>query len=303
MLDLTELETAYRGSNPNPLWTQPGWTRARNTLYAALRTALLAELRDLAAYALRALPLRKQDVPARAEGAFNIVNARAVQWADREAARLVVQVDEETKRAIRALVTQMQRGNLTVQQAARELRQLVGLTTQQAMAVHTFRRKLEARAGLLDDIAAERAALTPAQRKLVGARVADTQARIDRLVDRYERRTLRYRTEMIARTESMRAANAGQQEAWKAARDDGLIPAGQVQKWLVTPDERLCSICAPMENVTTPLGQPFTHPVTYAQYEAPPIHPSCRCAVGLVIDDTFSSEDEALAREIRVNIR
>jgi len=275
----------------------------RNTLFTGIHDALVPEVLRAATYAWRVIPVRKLDTGLLA---FDLINEYAVQWAAREAALLVQQVDAETKKAIRALIVRMQRGQLTPKAAAMELRQIVGLTTQQANAVYNFRRKLEVRAGLAEALEGERTALTPAQRSLIGQRVISTQAKIDATMDRYERRLLRYRTENIARTESMTAANRGQQEAWRAAADAGLLDADQRQVWLITDDERLCAICEPMEDQTAPLGGVFTNPDTQAQYPGPPIHPSCRCAVSLDIkmlqESDLTPEERELADDFTITI-
>lgn len=89
------------------------------------------------------------------------------------------------------------------------------------------------------------------------------------------------RADLIARTETMTAANAGQQELWDQAVDDGLLTGNEEQEWIVTPDDRLCPICSAMEGVNVPLGDLFD--VDGDQIEAPPAHPRCRCVVALTV--------------------
>jgi len=270
-----------------------------------VRLALEAELLEAARYAVTGIPVRKlAPDSALARSMFTIINPRAADAALREASRLVIEVTGETRRAITAIIARMTRGQITVTQGAQELRQIVGLTTQQANAVYNFRRTLEARAGLVEDRLAAQRALTDQQRGLLAHRLANTQARIDALSERYEARLLRQRTEMIARTESMRAANRGQQEAWLAARDQGLLSSEQVQVWLVTPDERLCPYCAPMEDRVALLGQPFTHPETGEQFLGPPIHPHCRCSQSLrITEPELTAAERSLAADFRITVR
>lgn len=87
------------------------------------------------------------------------------------------------------------------------------------------------------------------------------------------------RAEIIARTETMTASNRGQQELWDQAVDADLLTGREKQVWIVTPDDRLCPICEPMEDETAPLGGTFT--VDGAEISGPPAHPRCRCTVGL----------------------
>jgi hypothetical protein len=234
--------------------------------------------------------------------AFNLINPHVVEWAVQHAAEQLEEIDETQRAAIRHVVVEMQRGKFTYASAARELRKIVGLTREQASAVALFRRKLEARRGVVDDAQAGEAPFTPTEQEILLGRLANTQARIDRLVERYEGRLLKDRTETIALTESMTAAVRGQQEAWLAAQQDGLLPADQLQRWLITPDERLCAICAPMKDQTAPLGQPFTHPEANEQFLGPPIHPACRCAVSLVIAAPTEEEIREAARYFTVTV-
>mgnify|MGYP001557962905 CR=1 FL=1 len=70
------------------------------------------------------------------------------------------------------------------------------------------------------------------------------------------------RTEMIARTEMLRASNLGAQAVDETNRD--IVKAWE---WLTARDDRVCPICAPLDGRTWPLGQG----------ERPPRHPRCRC--------------------------
>lgn len=87
------------------------------------------------------------------------------------------------------------------------------------------------------------------------------------------------RAEMIARTETMRASNEGQQEAWDQAVEEGLLTGNEQQEWIVTPDDRLCPECEPFDTATAELGGTFEAEGT--ESDGPPLHPRCRCTLGL----------------------
>jgi len=87
------------------------------------------------------------------------------------------------------------------------------------------------------------------------------------------------RAETIARTETMRASNQGQLEAWDQATDAGLLTGDETKEWIVTPDDRLCPICEPLEGVTAALGDDFD--ADGENVDAPPAHPRCRCTIAL----------------------
>jgi len=88
------------------------------------------------------------------------------------------------------------------------------------------------------------------------------------------------RAEVIARTESIQAANQGQLEAWNQALEDGLIGKHAKKVWVTTPDDKLCPICEALDGEEVGLDEEFD--VEGEGVEAPPAHPNCRCVVALV---------------------
>lgn len=88
------------------------------------------------------------------------------------------------------------------------------------------------------------------------------------------------RAESIARTESLRAANEGQLDAWDGAKKNGLLSENAKRVWIATGDDLLCAICEPMDGVEELLDDPFILDDGEA-ITSPPAHPRCRCTVGL----------------------
>lgn len=89
------------------------------------------------------------------------------------------------------------------------------------------------------------------------------------------------RADLIARTETMKASNAGQAAAWDQAVEEGVLTGEETQEWITTPDDRLCPICEPMDGKQAPLGGFFD--VDGDQVDGPPAHPRCRCTIGLTL--------------------
>jgi SPP1 gp7 family putative phage head morphogenesis protein len=87
------------------------------------------------------------------------------------------------------------------------------------------------------------------------------------------------RAETIARTEVQRASNQGQIEAWDQATDEGLLTGTETKEWIVTPDDRLCPICEPLDGQNVPMDGTFD--ADGAQVDGPPAHPNCRCTLGI----------------------
>ena len=187
------------------------------------------------------------------------------QAAQKLAADLVTNVNGSTKRAIRQIIFESIRdgvppGNYVGADGVSRLgshdriRAIVGLTERDAIAV--VRR-----------------------------------AESGRAVKQYRAKLLRARAMNIARTETMRAANMGQQLAWQEMASNNLIDMSRFrQSWMVTPDDRLCPLCAPMDGKLSPLGSVFesnergvlpSERVSYMgeTVDGPPLHSRCRCVI------------------------
>jgi len=89
-----------------------------------------------------------------------------------------------------------------------------------------------------------------------------------------------FRSMLIARTEAIRASNAGQEEAYKQS---GVVIA---KEWLVAQDDRLCNRCAPMNGKILPLDDIFIDD-DYEDIQYPPLHPNCRCCLIPVVNKKY----------------
>jgi len=106
-----------------------------------------------------------------------------------------------------------------------------------------------------------------------------TPAQVRKLVARKHKE----RAILIARTETMRSANAGVKELWLQARDDGFIDANQLRVWIVTPDDRLRQRHAEMDGQVTGIDQDF-QPIA-----EPGLEPNCRCSHGLATEEDIEA--------------
>ena len=189
---------------------------------------------------------------------FDLDNPYSQQWIREHGATLVREITDETREAVRNIVEEAWRYGGHPYEQARRIRNIVGLTQRQAAAVERYR------LGLLEQ--------------------GIDEERADALAQRYAARLRRDRARTISRTETLTAANAGQESAVRVAADMGLIdPAITKRVWIITPDERLCPrICEHMRGVAVPFDQPFRTPV--GEMWHPPAHPQCRCAWGLKVE-------------------
>lgn len=189
-------------------------------------------------------PRVKQDT------AFNAREARLQDWLDTHIASLIVQVTEETREAVRGVVERAIRQGLHPDRAAGHIRELVGLTRRQGLAVDNYRARL---------VTAGR-----------------SQAQIERFTSRYAEQLHTYRANNIARTELMTAANRGHYESIRQMVELGRM-TGATKRWITVPDDRRCEWCAPMHNQMVPFDAMFTSGL--GNVEHPPLHPQCRCLV------------------------
>lgn len=83
------------------------------------------------------------------------------------------------------------------------------------------------------------------------------------------------RADVIARTESMMAANQGQREAWAQAADEGLLSADVQREWIATSEA--CPECDALDGEVVGLDEEYPNDGG----DGPPLHPNCRCTEGI----------------------
>jgi hypothetical protein len=193
---------------------------------------------------------------------FDGTNPTAQRVAERQAALMVTRVTEETIQSLRTLIVRSIREGIPPYDAARMIRGiirpegasgLIGLTAPQAQAAMNYREQLVDSGLSLD--------------------------RVNTLMDRYVKKKIRERSKNIARTEVITSLNRGQQESWRQAQSEGLLPKEAQKEVIVTPDDRLCPICAPLDGQTVLVKEPFQ--TARGEFMSPAFHPSCRCSIGL----------------------
>lgn len=82
------------------------------------------------------------------------------------------------------------------------------------------------------------------------------------------------RAEMIAVTETTRAAAAGEQAVVEQLKEGGVTMQAF---WNTSEDELVCTVCEPLDGVPENEGGGWTNPVTGETIDSMPAHPYCRC--------------------------
>jgi hypothetical protein len=201
-------------------------------------------------------------------GSFTLNNPYAKEWADQHVGDLITEVTDDQKLGVKKLISFAMDNGGHPYQTAKTIKTFIGLHSRQVAAV----------INRWDDLTQQG---------------DQTAQQVNDACDAYGRRLLEYRSELIARTETIDALCGGQGAAWQSAKQDGLLPDTMVQEWIVTPDDRTCPDCLAMEGKTAPIGGQF-HSDDFGDVDGPTLHPDCRCAIGLVEqpNDTDSKDDQ-----------
>lgn len=219
-------------------------------------------------------------------GRFDQVNALAVSAARRQAGALIDGIDAQTRQLVARLVAQGQLGELTPEAIAQRIRPLIGLNASQADTALRYFDALNARFEA-ERYGADAANALRGRFAFSPWRGGPLDGRVERLYQQYVDRQLRYRAQMIARTETIRAASEGDQLAWSQRIAAGDADGYEVvQTWSVTRDDRACPLCLALdgEQVRTGPVSAGARPDlgTLAGFDGvghPPRHPGCRCVL------------------------
>jgi len=225
---------------------------------ADLGIILQSELRTVLEAAAKAA---EKALPKGVKTVFDITNPKAVDWIRAHAAELVkLNIMPESQQAIREIIERGFLEGIPPAKMARMIREQIGILPKHQIAVDKYRK------WLID---------------VKGRTVADA----DRLAATYAKKLIRYRATVIARNETMVASKQGQSFLWQQAIDEGEITEADWDRiWIVTPDDRLCRLCAPMDKVRADMNGLFISPDPRYPWSGrmEHRHVQCRCAEALI---------------------
>lgn len=195
------------------------------------------------------LIIDQQPPDRRLELRFDIRDPRFEQIAEQVGGRLIREVPESVRKAVQEAVAAAYRDGAHPYDFAPTLRQMVGLTSRQTTAVANYSKMLTEK--------------------------GSSQAFTEKATGRYADRLLVQRSKLIARTETLRAANLSRVAGFQYAADQGLVDrATAVLVWDTVDDP--CPECEPLDGVTSPIDS-----IDFDGNGPPPLHPACRCVVQL----------------------
>jgi|GEM_PF-5983839 len=181
------------------------------------------------------------------------------RWTSQRGAAFVTNSTDAQIKALRAAVHHIAGTSQNVDELARLVRPMIGLTKPQTIANANYVKKLQ-------------------EKNLPPKKVADLAAK-------HAARQHRYRAQMIARTELAFAFNQGTLEWARQAQAEGYLGKA-VKVWISARDERCCDVCRKLNDDKTevPLDEPFPFQTRLSDPNAllaPPAHPMCRCAIDI----------------------
>ena len=189
---------------------------------------------------------------------FDPMGAGVIEWTAARSAEFVTNVTTTQIEGLRAVVRRAAvLEDLSVDELARAIRPMVGLTQQQSVANMKYYETLLAS--------------------------GTSTKKAQELATRYAARQHRYRGYNIARTELAFAYNQGSYEGTKQAQAAGYM-GETVKVWCTADDERVCQTCGGLEGKEIAMDEDFDFRTKLEGRNAtirrvPPAHPGCRCGV------------------------
>jgi hypothetical protein len=219
---------------------------------------------------------------------FGPTNPLAVSWLQNYELTRIHQMTADTLEAVKTAITAGVIAGRSSASIAADFKGAIGLTETQVKAVDNYRRMLETadRTALRRQLRDRR--FDPSVENAASGKKPLTTAQIDRMVDRYRERYLKFRATTIARTEAHTALNAGNHLAWQQIVSDGKVSANQVRRdWNYVHDKRVRHAHATLPSLNPDgvgLNQPFASelgPILYpGDPNADPANTiNCRCVV------------------------
>lgn len=189
---------------------------------------------------------------------FDQVNQRAVNIMQDNRLRLITEFSQDQRLALRQALTDGIRRGLNPRAQARNFRDSIGLTARQQASVENYRRLLtEGNAEALQRKLRDRR-FDPTVRRAVEGDIVLTEAQVEKMVGRYRERFIKFRSEVIARTEALRSVHEGANQAFLQAIENGNIDADSLtQTWHTARDARVRDSHVFMNGQQQPFGEPF----------------------------------------------
>lgn len=171
---------------------------------------------------------------------YDAASYRAVEFA--QAARLdsIREFTVAQRNMVRQVVTSGVERGLNPRAQAREVRASLGLTQHQTSQVDRYRQLLLERDPKVLEYKLRDGRFDRTIRAAFDRDQPLTRDQVAMMTDRYRERWVNYRSEVIARTESLRAVHLGTEEMWQQAVNEGEVEEDEIQRiWRTAADHRV----------------------------------------------------------------
>ncbi|MGB0890491.1 MAG: phage minor head protein [Solirubrobacterales bacterium] len=185
---------------------------------------------------------------------FDVLNEAVLEAMREHGAELVTEITDSTEVALRQLLAQMLEDGVPTTSQVKRIQSVVGLHSRHVQAVENLRAKLEA--------------------------LGKSPKFIERRAAAKARQLHRLRAQSIARFESGWSTGQGQVQAWKQARDEGIVTAQAKKVWRDAGDELVRDEHSEMNGVKVGLDEDFVLPDGTVIAHGP-TDPGCRCGVDI----------------------
>jgi uncharacterized protein YciI len=191
------------------------------------------------------------------------------KYVDEHVAKLVVQVGNETKLAIKEIVKSGWNNGELPEDVYKNIKSVVPLDTRRKNSLIRYEQGLLKNKDLRNRFRNDKEFFKD----------------VARLKEKYHQKLLLDRGRTIGRTENINLANEGSRQMYEAsAKQNEQIQNNYELKWVVTPDDRLCNNCRQMINARSSFTGTFENKanvkiVQEGGLRRPTLHPRCRCAI------------------------
>lgn len=186
------------------------------------------------------------------------IEAKLTMQAWTRATNLITKINEEQRFVLKSVLDEyVVKRSVSMDELARYVKSVVGLTPKQVQALTKMREALQQENLLSPD-------------------------KIAKIVEQQAKKIHDWRAETIARTESATILNYATEELVKEGTKQANLRTKKV--WYTAADERTCEVCGTMHNKPANEDGFFELPDGDV-IEVPPAHPNCRCCVIYDIQD------------------
>lgn len=168
--------------------------------------------------------------------AFSIAEPGTARYISQYVAEHVAEISQNTAVAIQQTVQRNEAASINPRTTAREVKANIGLTAKQEQAVANYKSFLENgdRQALQRQLRDKRFDSTVNNAIVNDTRLTTKQ--IDTMTERYRQKYLKYRSEVIARTEQLTAVTVGQHQSILQAQAEGKVSPRLRRDWVYTHD-------------------------------------------------------------------